>query len=152
MKKNRFLLFNMLLLVACNNNKADEPVPEENTTAEVFSWQAVLNDSTGNLELRKRESAGPDSLAPEAVVRFVNASFPNIVLQLVKTSHDTLFLKIPDAHYLTQQMGSTGPELYFAEAVYNFTEIPGIRFVNFDFEEGDHAQPDTFSRDSFKKE
>ena len=49
-------------------------------------------------------------------------------------------------------MGSTGPELYFAEAVYNLTEIPGIRFINFSLTEGDHAGPDTYSRDSFKPE
>jgi hypothetical protein len=59
-------------------------------------------------------------------------------------------VKIPEATYLTQQMGSSGPTMFFAEAVYNISEIPGIRFINFDFEEGDHAQPGTYTRDDFK--
>jgi hypothetical protein len=49
-------------------------------------------------------------------------------------------------------MGSTGPTMFLSSAVYNLTEIPGIRYVNFDFEEGDHASPGTFSRESFKDE
>jgi hypothetical protein len=49
-------------------------------------------------------------------------------------------------------MGSSGPTTYFAEAVFNLTEIPGIHYVSFDFEEGDHAQPGTFNRESFKDE
>ncbi len=150
----------ILILLACSffvacNNKADQPDTEEDSTTispYTFSWQATLNDSTGKLELTKQEMIGPDSLSPQAVVDFLNSSNPNISLTLVKTSGDTIFIKIPEPTYLTQQMGSTGPTMYFASAVYNLTEIPGIRFANFDFEEGDHAQPGTFTKESFKEE
>ena len=82
----------------------------------------------------------------------MNNNWPHVQLEIVKTSGDTLFIKIPQSTYLTQQMGSSGSITYLAEAVYNLTEIPGIHYVNFDFEEGDHAQPGTFNRDSFKNE
>jgi hypothetical protein len=73
-------------------------------------------------------------------------------LVLIKTSGDTVYLKIPEATYLTQQMGSSGPTMYFANLVYNLTEIPGIKNINVDLLEGDHAQPGTFNQDSFKDE
>ncbi|OSZ81420.1 hypothetical protein CAP36_09350 [Chitinophagaceae bacterium IBVUCB2] len=152
MKNYLLIVFACSVFIACNN-KADQPDAEEDSTSiseYTFSWQAVLNDSTGKLELTKQEMIGPDSLSPQAVVDFLNSSNPNIALTLIKTSGDTIFIKITDATYLTQQMGSTGPSMYFASAVYNLTEIPGIRFANFDFEEGDHAQPGTFTRESFK--
>lgn len=144
----------LILLSACGNNKADVPAAEGDSTADntVYSWEATLNDSTQRLEMKKVEAIGPDSLATPAVISFLNTAYPKIKLEPVKTSHDTLFLKIEDAEYLTQQMGSTGPTMYFATAVYNLTEIPGIKYVNFDFAEGDHAQPDTFGRENFKDE
>ena len=154
MKNYLLILLACSLFVACNN-KADKPAAEEDTTTVseyIYSWQATLNDSTGKLEMKKQEMVGPDSLSPQAVINFLNNSNPNITLTFLKTSGDTIFIKIPDATYLTQQMGSTGPTMYFAAAVYNLTEIPGIRFASFDFEEGDHAQPGTFTRENFKDE
>lgn len=154
MKNYLFIFLAYSFFIACNN-KADQPAADEDSTdiAEyVYSWQATLDDSTGKLEMKKLEMVGPDSLSPQAVIDFLNSNNPSISLTLIKTSGDTIFIKIPDATYLTQQMGSTGPTMYFASAVYNLTEIPGIRFANFDFEEGDHAQPGTFTRESFKEE
>jgi hypothetical protein len=100
----------------------------------------------------KKEGIGPDTLSPEKIVQYLNDNWPHVQLVIVRISGDTLYVKIPQSTYLTQQMGSSGPATYIAEAVYNLTEIPGIHYVNFDFEEGDHAQPGTFNRDSFKNE
>ena len=146
MKKYLIILSACLVIISCNN-KADQPGADDDTATAaelVYSWQAVLNDSTGRLEMKKSEAAGPDSLSP--------ALNTNVRLELVKTSGDTVYVKIPEAMYLTQQMGSSGPTMYFSEAVYNLTEIPGIKYVNFDFEEGDHASPGTLNRDSFNNE
>lgn len=142
------------IFCACGSNSADKPAAENDTASmeTTFSWEATINDSTQRLEMKKAEAVGPDSLSIPAVIDFLNKNNPKIKLDLVRSSNDTLFLKIDDAEYLTQQMGSTGPTMYFATAVYNLTEIAGIRFVHFDFEEGDHAQPDTFGRDNFKDE
>lgn len=149
----KFILFTALVsfFMACNNSgKSDETIPD--TVVAVQAWEATLNDSTDKIELNKSVPDGPDSLSVDAVIRFLNLRNPNIQVQYVKQSGDTLYISIPQATYLTQQMGSTGPELFFAESVYNLTEIPGIHYVRYDFEEGDHAQPGLFSRDSFKDE
>ncbi|HEY6062636.1 MAG TPA: hypothetical protein VIV35_03450 [Chitinophagaceae bacterium] len=144
-----FLILISVLFFACGNNKTDEQVLVEDSAFNKYSWEAT---DTGRIVLMKKEGIGPDTLSPEGVVDFLNNNFPNVQLAIVKTSGDTLFLKIPQSTYLTQRMGSSGPESYFAEAVYNLTEIPGIHYVRFDFEEGDHAQPGTFNRESFKDE
>jgi ABC-type glycerol-3-phosphate transport system substrate-binding protein len=152
--KNYIAIFIITLAAAaCGNNKADQPGGDgQDTLTAIYSWEATLNDSTGKLVVNKKEEPGPDSLTALSVIAFLNKKNPNVQLQFLKLSGDTLYLSIPDAHYLTRQMGSTGPVVFFAESVYNLTEIPGIRYVNYDFAEGDHAQPDVLNRDSFSDE
>ncbi len=151
MKNFTFILLIAFFFVACNN-KAEEPITENDTVNDVIGWKADLNDSSGRLEMKKNDAAILDSLSIPSVIAFLNKTYPNILLEFVRSSHDTIFLKIPESDYLTQQMGSTGPTMYFATAVYNLTEVPGFRFVDFSFEEGDHASPATLNRDSFKDE
>ena len=136
----------LLFIVSCSNNKPEEA---ETPVAEIYLWEAGLNDSTGLLQMKKIISPVADSLSVTSVTGYINGEDSNIQLEYVKTSGDTVFLKIPDAEYLTQRMGSSGPTMYLAGVVYNFTEIPGIKYVNLDFEEGDHAQPGTYSRENF---
>lgn len=151
MKKQLLLsLLPVILLVSCGNNEADQPSETDDSPSIEFSWEATINDSTGRLEVVKREGLIPDSLSVQSVIDFLNRKNQFVQIQYSKTSGDTLFARIPDATYLTQQMGSSGPTVFFAEAVYNLTEIPGIRFVSFDFEEGDHASPGVFDRNTFK--
>jgi len=143
-----------ILCISCNNN-ANQPEDDGDTTdlnPPVYTWQATLNDSTGKLEVKKSDTVGPDTLSVPAVIAYLNKTNTNVQLAFVKTSGDTVYLKIPDPMYLTQQMGSSGPTIYLAQAVYSLTEVPGIKYVNLDFEEGDHASPGTFNRDSFKDE
>lgn len=153
MKFFLLLFFSSLIIISCGSNKADEPIVEEDSlTAINYTWQASLNDSTGKLEMKKAEAADLDSLSTASIVDYINRSDSSIHLDIIKISNDTVYLKIPDAHYLTQQMGSTGPTLYLANVVYNLTEIPGFHYISFDFEEGDHASPGTMSRESFKNQ
>jgi hypothetical protein len=151
MKALYIILFSGMAVIACRN-KADKPITESDTALAVYSWQSALNDSSGRLEMKKVEAVGPDSLSPAAVVSYLNSTDSTVRLVLIKTSGDTVYLKIPDAEHLTQQMGSTGSTLYMAQVVYNLTEIPGIKYVNLDFEEGDHASPGTYTRENFKDE
>ncbi len=148
----RFIPVILLAAFFACNNRGDSRGGETDTLSadSIFSWQATLNDSTGNLEMKKTEAAGPDSLEIFSVVRFINNGNPRVKMEWVMTSNDTAYLKIADATYLTQQMGSTGAQMWLAAAVYNLTEIPGIRYVTLEFEEGDHASPGTFDRNSFK--
>lgn len=121
----------LLFIVSCSNNKSEEA---ETPVAEIYLWEAGLNDSTGLLQMKKIISPVVDSLSVASVTGYINGDDSNIQLEYVKTSGDTVFLKILDAEYLTQRMGSSGPTMYLAGVVYNFTEIPGIKYVNFDFE------------------
>jgi hypothetical protein len=152
MKQYFFLYAIILFLVSCGSNQTSEADVNNDTLTQQQSWQASLDDSSGNINLNRSGAPFPDSLTINAVTTFLNSRYPNIQLQVLRQSGDTLYVKIPEATYLTQQMGSTGPELYFGEAVYNLTEIPGIRFINFAMAEGDHASPGTYNRDSFKPE
>lgn len=143
------LLVASILMIACNNSADKTPVEDSSVVATRFYWEAA---DTGRLYLVRREGEGPAAQRSDSVISFLNTKYPNVQLAFVKTSNDTLFIKIPESTYLTQQMGSSGPSYFFAEVVYNLTEIEGVRYVNFDFEEGDHASPGTMSRDSFHEE
>jgi hypothetical protein len=151
MKQFLILIFVSLLITSCGNNKADQPATDNDTATVTINyiWQATLNDTSGKLEMKKVETTNLDSLSPASIVAFINTSDSSVHLDFIKTSNDTVYIKITDATFLTQRMGSTGSTMYLAGVVYNLTELPGIRFINFDFEEGDHAQPGTLSRDSF---
>jgi hypothetical protein len=46
-------------------------------------------------------------------------------------------------------MGSTGAICYIAETVFTLTENEAIRFVNIQMNEGSHAIPGTYDRQSF---
>ncbi len=146
-------IITLVFAAACSNNKSEDK-PEDNFPegSEVKLWRSDLNDSTGKLIMMQDNMIIVDSLAPADIIGFLNEQFPRVQLAYERTSNDTIFIRIPDAMYLTQQMGSSGPVMFFAAAVYNLTELPGIRWVNFDFEEGDHASPGTFGRDDFKNE
>ncbi len=149
--KNFILILSVALFFVCCNNSSNEPEENKEDTAAIsYSWEATLTDS-GKLKLHKVEGA-PDTLTAAAVTDFLNKRYPNVQLKLLRTSNDTLYMSIPEANYLTQQMGSTGPQIYFADVVYNLTEIPGIRNVNFDFEEGDHASPAVLNRENIKED
>jgi hypothetical protein len=41
--------------------------------------------------------------------------------------------------------------IFLAEATFALTEIEGIKAVNFNFQEGDHAAPGTYTRNDFDK-
>src|SRR5262249_33541025 len=143
---------------ACNN-KSDQPVTEEDTSsiAEThYIWQSSLNDSTGKLEWFPVQPLSEDSLQANNVVEAINKNnlesgyYNKIRLQFVKKSGDTIYLKIPESTYLTQQMGSSGASMFLSGVVYTLTGLKEVNFINFDFEAGDHAGPGTYSRESFK--
>ena len=87
-----------------------------------------------------------------ALTKYLNSNNSKVVIEWQRRSNDTAYLKIADATVLTQQMGTTGAMMYLAFVVYNVTELPGIRFVTLAFDEGDHAVPGTYTRESFKDE
>lgn len=85
----------------------------------------------------------------EAIQAALHRKYPDIPLAIDHVSHDTLHVKIDDAMYLTQSMGTSGATAFLAEATYGFTEIENINVVDFEFKEGDHAVPGPYTRTSF---
>ena len=73
---------------------------------------------------------------------------PRIRLQSV--AEGIAHVEIIDAEYLTQRMGTSGAQNYLAATTYSLTETPGVRGVDFIFQEGDHAAPGVYTRESFK--
>ena len=153
MKKSILPFILILFTVSCNNS-ADNTKEAEIDSVDMpmirMLWQAGLNDSTGNLEMVQVPTEDAGAANDADMISYLNETNPQIQLSHVKTSGDTIYLHIADAEYLTQRMGSSGPVSYLATVVYNLTDLPGVNFVNIDFEEGDHASPGTFTRETFR--
>ncbi|MEO6818785.1 MAG: hypothetical protein ABI266_02455 [Ginsengibacter sp.] len=168
MKKALSILFIFsVILFGCNNSdeKNEEVVYEtvRDTASSPLTgdsgmviqnspllWSVELEKNSQIEKIKKIPDSKVETLTAEEITNELNKNFDDIPLQFVKTSHDTAFVKITDSQKFTNQIGSTGAYNYMATVVYNLTEIKNIRFVKFDFKEGDHALPGVFSREDFK--
>jgi hypothetical protein len=110
-------------------------------------WQ--VDDSKG-LKLRKPEVPGIDTMSAKNLIQLINNSYDSIHLDYIKTSRDTIYVHIPRSEMLTERIGNTGAEMYLASATWSLTALKGIKYVNYDFEEGDHASPGVYNRSNFK--
>lgn len=170
MKNKIFFIVLFSLVLSCTSKDKDEA---NNTTTQNVTPPTKTND-TGNIAPAPPVLASPiwkiepsddglyyettkadevDTtlvLTPELIANTLNSKWPNIQLVFVKQNKDTVFVSIPNSEYLTQRMGSSGSETYLVNAIYNFTEIKGVKYLNLDFAEGDHLMPGTFSREGFK--
>jgi len=72
---------------------------------------------------------------------------PKLKLRGIKG--EVVDVEVINDEHLTQRMGSTGAEEFLAAATFTLTEYEKIKFVNFIFEGGDHAQPGIYSRETF---
>lgn len=149
----------LVLLFACNNSneKPGNELPEDSVVVDEYLspeerpiWVAAYDTAKGEFFMKQQRIVNADTLKIENVIADINGAWENIKLVYQKMSNDTLYLTIPESDYLTQRMGSTGAGGYMAAATYSLTEIKGVKFVHYDFEEGDHLSPGTFKRDDFK--
>lgn len=166
--KNKILFFALILFVAgCSSgtDETEEVVEEEVIDTPAISdvdepgitvtnkpslWTVEYEDQSNSEKLKKPEDIGINSLSVADLITALNENFTDIQLKLNKISHDTIFVTIPESDVLTQQMGSTGAYNYMATTVFNLTELDDIKYVKFDFNEGDHSSPGVFSREDFK--
>jgi hypothetical protein len=151
-----------LLLVSCRNSDKEAALTSHTQSDTALTAQGIdvenqmasppysveLNETTQELTI-KRNMQNIEGLDTQDILDALNKKYPGIRLYLVSVARDSVKVKIADASQLTQQMGSTGAEAYLAEATYSLTELPGIKVVSFDFDEGDHAQPGSYTRESF---
>ena len=113
-------------------------------------WTADFEEATNTYKIHKPANARMDTLSGEKLISLINVNSDSIHLNFDKISHDTIYVSIPDSHYLTQNIGSTGAENYMAATTFSLTEVKGIKFVHYKFTEGDHASPGVYSRNDFK--
>lgn len=147
----------LVLFAACNNhavsNKAN---PEDSTETGVAYdltpvWTYEYDSASKQDKAKKLRNLNPEEASGQTLVSILNTGWPDIQMEFKKVSNDTAFVTIPNSTALTQTMGSTGATQYMAVATYTLTEMKGIRHVHFDFTEGDHAEPGTYSRQQFEK-
>lgn len=149
------------LVVACNSG--DHPsetadtftaVSDSPRTGDTIKQAEATNkpvsvwtyDDNNSIAVRTG-AAKIDTLTPVQLIEFFNATYiDSLQLEYQRISADTLFVRVLNADYLTQRSGSTGAEAYLQVGTFTLTESPRINYVYFDFEEGDHAVPGTYSR------
>ena len=110
-----------------------------------YDFDSILKDFRP-IKLRKIIN---DTLTAEEIERIVNRTWPKIQIKYVKSKNDTVFVVIPESEVLTQQMGTTGADQFMISTTYSFTELIGIKYVSYDFEFGDHANPGVYDRQSW---
>ena len=155
------------LFVACNSSedKKAEPQPQEvvdtvSVAHSEDSAKTIINRSmiwsvepeTGEKEkLKAPKNAKLDTFSSAHLVKLINENFPDIHLDLVKVSHDTIYVNIPDSKRLTEEIGNTGADNYLAATTFTLTELKNIKYVNIALKAGDHAEPGVYSREDFKE-
>src|SRR5215218_1824135 len=165
-KSHMRIFFSILLLASffsCNNNSNNTTVndstdivelPDDSSEADIielgkedfYVWKVDNDKKT----IKRNPLITTPYLNTDTLIIGLNEMYPQIKLEKLKQSNDTLYTQIKDADYLTEQMGSAGSEAYFAQAVLNLTAAKGINFVRIDFEMGSHAMPDVWGKNSFK--
>ena len=151
-------LFGIILFFSCNNQGPSKGhTPEDTIWTEPdvspdskLIWISGYDTVKNEFYLKKQRTVNADTLIAGNVISDINAAWENIQLVFRKVSHDTLYVAIPASDFLTRQMGSAGSEAYMASVTYSLTELKGIHFVNYDFEEGDHVSPGTYSRKDYE--
>lgn len=153
---------------SCNSSEDKKAEVVEGTITDTVTSISLSADSTqtfinrsliwtvneaepGEEKLKKPETAIPETFSSAQLIDVLNSNFPEIRLDLVKISHDTMYVDIPDSKRLSTGIGDTGAENYMASATYTLTELKNVKFVNFKFPPGDHAEPGTYSRQDFKR-
>lgn len=113
-----------------------------------YFWTSET-DQKNRLVMKKEMPISIDSLTPASMIKMINTFYPEVAVEFIRISNDSIFVKIPKSIYLTERMGSSGAEAYLAELTYNLSELKNINYVDVRFKAGDHASPATFTRTDF---
>ncbi len=164
MKTKLISLGLILLIIGCNPRQQEDRATDDiNAKSEIGSESSVVydpleaiwgydyNQQTEEFELKQLRSVDNVTLTGETLEKIINKSWPAVQIKFIRTSNDTVFVSIPDSKVLTQQMGSAGAESFMISTSFSLTELEGINYVSFDFEEGDHARPGVYNRNSWDR-
>jgi histidinol dehydrogenase len=107
-------------------------------------------EDTAGLKLTRPTVQGIDTMSAKNVIALINNNDDSIHVDYIKTSHDTIYVNIPNSEMLTARIGDTGAEMFMASTTFSLTELKGINYVNYNFKEGEHASPGVYDRTYFK--
>ena len=96
-------------------------------------------------------SASPAEMVQEINVRFeaLNPAYDSPGLALEGMDGDTAVVGLARANVVTEQMGSTGAQCYFAGVTFSLTSFETIDHVRFEIKEGSHGAPGRYDRTDF---
>ena len=160
--KLNFSAFWFILLVSLLNFSCGEQDKRDKagrTIDDTPTDSLIIQDNTSILPLWEYDAEAdtmikhdiPKNISVQMVVDEFNTRYDDFVhIDFFRQSQDTVYVKINDASYLTQRMRTTGAQAYLAELTYSMTEVPTVKYVNFDFQEGDHASPGVYQKIDFE--
>ncbi len=152
------------LLISCNPTRQEDTVTDDTVEKSEFEtesslvydpsgaiWEYDYDQQIEEIKVTQLRPVDRDTLTGETLEKIINKSWPRVQIKFIRTSNDTAFISIPNSGVLTQQMGTTGAESFMISTTFYFTELTGIKHLSFDFEEGDHAIPGVYERNSWDK-
>jgi hypothetical protein len=101
--------------------------------------------------VKEMPSASPEAMIQEINDRFeaLNPEYDPPGLALERMDGDTAVVSLAQANVVTEQMGSTGAQCYFAGVTFSLTSFETIDHVRFGIEEGNHGGPGRYDRADF---
>ena len=96
-------------------------------------------------------SASPAEMVQEVNDRFqaLNPEYESPGLVLERMDGDTAVVSLAQSNVVTEQMGSTGGQCYFAGVTFSLTSFETIDHVRFEIKEGSHGGPGRYDRADF---
>ena len=131
---------------SCSNDDKGISNTEYAIRDTILAW-----DTNADSMIMKRDLAVPDSaITVRRIINGLNEKYPEVHIEVIKQSGDTIYIEVPDAEYLGNQMGSAGSSAWFADAVINLTSVTGINYVSFKMDMYSHASGGVISQEEYK--
>lgn len=131
---------------SCSNDDKGISEMEYAVSDTILAW-----DTNADSMIMKRDTTVPDdAITIKRIINGLNEKYPEIQIDVIKQSGDTIYVELPDAEYLGNQMGSAGSSAWFADAVINLTSVPGINYVSFKMDMYSHASGGVISQEEYK--
>lgn len=152
MKNGKLIVIALMFIVACkcNNEKTDPPASD--TTLVVPDTLLVLEVDTESKTFKRFTEVPDSAFTVQRVVNGLNQKYPNVQIQLVKQSNDTLYIAVPNNEFLGERMGSAGASSWFQDVILNLTSVSGVQYLNIDMQQRSHAMPGTFRKEGLIKQ
>ena len=140
------IILPIFLFFSCGDGDKEITETEYAVSDTILAW-----DTNADSMIMKRDTTVPDSaITIKRIINGLNDKYPEVHIEIIKQSGDTIYIEVPDGEYLGNQMGSAGSSAWFADAVINLTSVPGINYVSFKMDIYSHASGGVISRDEYK--